>query len=53
MSESSYDLLFKGECLPDADPEQVRASVARLLKLDAELEGYLTDPCDCAFWRVG
>ncbi len=24
-----------------------------MLKLDAELEGYLTDPCDCAFWRVG
>ena len=24
-----------------------------MLKLDAELEGYLTDPCNCAFWRVG
>jgi dihydroxyacetone kinase-like protein len=23
-----------------------------LLKLDAELEGYLTAPCDCAFWSV-
>ena len=23
-----------------------------LLKLDAELEGYLTAPCDCAFWIV-
>lgn len=24
-----------------------------LIRLDAELEGYLTAPCDCAFWRVG
>lgn len=24
-----------------------------LLKLDGELEGLLTAPCDCAFWRVG
>ena len=24
-----------------------------LIKLDAELEGFLTDPCNCAFWRVG
>ncbi len=24
-----------------------------LIKLDAELEGLLTAPCDCAFWRVG
>lgn len=23
-----------------------------LVKLDAELEGYLTAPCDCAFWSV-
>ena len=23
-----------------------------LIKLDAELEGYLTAPCDCAFWSV-
>ena len=23
-----------------------------LLRLDAELEGFLTAPCDCAFWRV-
>jgi dihydroxyacetone kinase-like protein len=23
-----------------------------LLKLDAELEGYLTAPCDCPFWSV-
>ena len=23
-----------------------------LLKLDAELEGFLTAPCDCAFWSV-
>lgn len=23
-----------------------------LIKLDAELEGLLTAPCDCAFWRV-
>ena len=24
-----------------------------LIRLDAELEGFLTDPCNCAFWRVG
>jgi dihydroxyacetone kinase-like protein len=24
-----------------------------MLKLDEELEGLLTAPCDCAFWRVG
>ena len=24
-----------------------------LIKLDDELEKYLTAPCDCAFWRVG
>lgn len=24
-----------------------------MMKLDAELEGFLTAPCDCAFWRVG
>jgi dihydroxyacetone kinase-like protein len=23
-----------------------------LCKLDAELEGLLTAPCDCAFWSV-
>ena len=23
-----------------------------LIKLDAELEGYLKAPCDCAFWSV-
>ena len=23
-----------------------------LIKLDAELEGYLRAPCDCAFWSV-
>lgn len=23
-----------------------------LIKLDAQLEGFLTAPCDCAFWRV-
>ena len=23
-----------------------------LLKLDEELEGLLSAPCDCAFWRV-
>ena len=23
-----------------------------LIGLDAELEGYLTAPCDCAFWSV-
>jgi dihydroxyacetone kinase-like protein len=23
-----------------------------LCKLDAELEGFLTAPCDCAFWSV-
>jgi dihydroxyacetone kinase-like protein len=24
-----------------------------LIKLDAQLEGFLQAPCDCAFWRVG
>jgi len=24
-----------------------------MMKLDGELEGFLTAPCDCAFWRVG
>jgi dihydroxyacetone kinase-like protein len=23
-----------------------------MIKLDAELEGYLKAPCDCAFWSV-
>ena len=35
MSESSYDLVFRGECLPDSDPEQVRVNLGKLLKLDA------------------
>ena len=27
MSDSSYDLLFKGECLPDVDPAEVRITL--------------------------
>ena len=36
MSDSSYDLLFKGECLPDVDPAEVRTKLGELLKLDAK-----------------
>ena len=36
MSDGSYDLMFRGECLPDTDPEQVSANLGKLLKLDAE-----------------
>ena len=36
MSEPFYDLLFQGECLPGADPQQVQRDLGQLLKLDAE-----------------
>ena len=32
---------------------EMAGATMTLLKLDAELEGLLTAPCDCAFWRVG